>query len=449
MVANILRKSGAFRIRGQAKPCTVQPRNERELFRCLAPSANYLPPFRPRGAASASTDCSSAIAGTVIDLTALNSIRDIDLQNFTVTVQPGVRIRELATRLATQGLELEGSHDLMDRTVGGAVASGCIGPAIGDDGGLFASQLQSAKVLMPSGAPLEVGPEKASLLSAMRLSYGMLGILHELTLRVRPIRPFLASHRRTTTAEFAVIAEKIARSNAGVRFYLMPFRDRVYLDIRRYDAETDEGGKLAWRIKDWGESTVLPSVFKSLRHIVPVSGMRYRLMDEISSVTQGLVNNRLVKQGSNSAEQSAGAHAQRLNYSTWLFPAADFSIVVQAYREFCLAVHAASGFRCDMPTVGFRLRRDTSALLSPMFDESMIALRAISTQSVGWEDFAIDFAEFAQHWGGVPLFNQSRSLSQDYARQLFGERLSFFRKIRRRLDPDDRMMNPFLSQYFL
>lgn len=449
MTANVLRKSGAFRIRGDAKPCTVQPHNERELFRCFAPTANYLPPFRPSGAGSSSTDCNSAIAGTVIDMTALNAIRDINLQNFTVTVQAGVRIRELAAELGAQGLELEGCHDLMDRTVGGAVAGGCIGPAIGSDGSLFASQLCSAKIVTPGGAPLDVTADKKSLLSALRLSYGMLGVFYELTLKVRPVRPFVASHRRCSIADFAAISGKIARTQAGVRFYMMPFRDRVYLDLRRYNADSEEGGSLPWRIKDWGESTVLPQVFRSLKHIVPVKGVRYRLIDEISSLTQGLVNNRLVGQGSNSTVQSRVSHAKKLNYSSWFFPAADFAIVVQAYRDFCLLVQKKSGFRCDMPTMGFRLNRDQSALLSPMFDEPMIALRAISTQSAGWEDFAIDFAEFAQHWGGVPLFNQSRSLSQDYARQIFGERIVFFRKIRRRLDPDDRMMNPFLSQYFL
>jgi len=449
MSASILRQSGAFRVRGTAKPCTFQPQDERELFRCFAPSANFLPPFRPAGARSASTDCNSTTAGTVVDLTALNAIRDVDLNNFTVTVEPGVRIRELASELASQGLELEGCHDLMDRTIGGAVAGGCIGPAIGGDGGLFASQLCSAKLLTPSGAPLEVDASKNNLLSALRLSYGMLGVLYELTLRVRPVRPFTASHRRCTIGEFAAISEKIARSPAGVRFYLMPFRDRVYLDLRRHDSSSAEGGRLPWRIKDWGESTVLPHVFKSLRHLVPVNGVRYRLIDEISSITQGLVNNRLVEHGSNSTMQASIAHAQKLNYSTWLFPATDFAIVVKAYRDFCQRIQKENGFRCDMPTMGFRLNRDSSALLSPMFDEPMIALRAISTQSAGWEDFAIDFAEFAQHWGGVPLFNQSRSLSQDHARQIFGERIEFFRKIRRRLDPENRMMNPFLSQYFL
>ena len=88
----------------------------------------------------------------------------------------------------------------------------------------------------------------------------------------------------------------------------------------------------------------------------------------------------------------SGAVGVPLNYSTWFFPAADFAVVVQAYREFCLRVRDEQGFRCDMPTVGYLLSRDRSAILSPCFDEPMVALRAVSTQSKGWDDFAIDFS---------------------------------------------------------
>jgi hypothetical protein len=177
------------------------------------------------------------------------------------------------------------------------------------------------------------------------------------------------------------------------------------------------------------------------------------MIDEISKLTQGIVNNRLVNSGSNSTALSssskAGDAAGKLHYSTWFFPAADFAIVVQAYRDFCLRVKQNSDFRCDMPTVGFRIGRDSSALLSPSFDEPMIALRAISTQARGWEDFAIDFGDFARHWGGSPLFNQTREFPADYPSQVYGSRFDFFRKIRRQFDPENRMMNPFLSQYFL
>jgi hypothetical protein len=280
----------------------------------------------------------------------------------------------------------------------------------------------------------------------------MLGIISEATLNVRPIRNFVATHRRCSVNQFASAAESLSKTSIGVKFYLMPFQDRVYLDLRRYSPEARASRKIPWKLKDWGESTVLPHIFKSINRIVPMSGVRYRIIDQISKATQGIVNNRLVTSGSNSTtpgHRPGRDSSQPLQYSTWIFPAADFAIVVQTYSDFCKQIQNQSGFRCDMPTVGFRLSKDQSAILSPSFDEPMFALRAVSTQTKGWDDFTIDFAEFAEHWGGYAFFNQTRSLTVDHAGSAFGKRLAYFRNIRRQLDPDDRMMNSFLSQYFL
>jgi FAD/FMN-containing dehydrogenase len=445
-----LRDSGRFK-RVQPAPSVVRPRTLKELRECLVPGSPYLPPFRPMGAGSSSTDCVAASAGTVIDMSAFDEIVNIDAYEDTVIVQPGVRLGRMASALAHHGLELAGSHDLVGRTVGGAIAGGCIGPNIANDGSFFAAQALAMKVVTPNGRLLEVSRDKQNLLNAFRLSYGMLGTICEVTLRVRPITPFAVAHRRCTIEQFAAAAERLCRSDLGIKFYLMPFRDRVYLDLRRYTREATSAHRIPWKIKDWGESTVLPHVFKSLNRILPVPGVRYRIIDEISRVTQGIVNNRFVTSGSNSTASPDDGPRERqrvLNYSTWAFPAADFAIVVQAYREFCLRVRKESGFRCDMPTVGYRIARDRSALLSPSFDEPMIALCAMSTQEKGWEDFVLDFAEFAEQWGGMPLFNQTRGLTPGYCSEAFGSRLDFFRRIRRQLDPDDRMMNPFLLQYF-
>ena len=446
--AESLRRSGRYQIRKQG-PCVVRPGHLKELREILQPMSPYPAPFRPLGAGSAATDCSTSTAGTVIDMTGFDNIVNIDAYNDVVVVQAGVRIGKLIDALAAHGLELAGSHDLLHRTVGGAVSGGCIGPSIANDGAFFSSQVLSVKIVTPDGRLLQVDRDKKNLLHAFRLSYGMLGVIYEARLRVRPVRPFAAVHRRCTIKQFAAASEKLSKTDVGVKFYLLPFRDRVYLDLRHYSPKARHTRKVAWKIKDWGESTVLPNVFKSLNHIVPVSGVRYRIIDQISKATQGIVNNRLVSSGSNATALGATDDTRPLNYSTWLFPAADFAIVIQTYADFCHRMHKQNGFRCDMPTVGFRLGRDRTAMLSPTFDEPMFALRAVSTQTKGWEDFAIDFAEFAEHWGGIPLFNQTRELSPEYAQGVFGSRMSFFRRIRRQFDPDNRMMNPFLSQYFL
>ncbi len=101
-----------------------------------------------------------------------------------------------------------------------------------------------------------------------------------------------------------------------------------------------------------------------------------------------------------------------------------------------------------MPAVGFRVSKDPSALLSPSFDEPVFALQTTSTQQRGWDDFVIDLAQFAENWGGTPLFSQSRAFRAEHAAQSYSTRLDFFRKIRRQLDPENRLLNPFLAQSF-
>jgi len=178
--------------------------------------------------------------------------------------------------------------------------------------------------------------------------------------------------------------------------------------------------------------------------------VRYNLIVTIREATQGLVNSRLVTTGTNAASQSSlhKKRSKRARYcSTWCFPANHFSVVVKAYRDFCESVYAESGYRCDLPAVGYRLRQDSGAPLSPSFDESMIALTTTSTQARGWDDFVIDLAEFAEKWGGTPIISQSRALRAEHTIQTYANRLDFFRRTRRQLDPHNRLLSPFLAQF--
>jgi FAD/FMN-containing dehydrogenase len=287
-------------------------------------------------------------------------------------------------------------------------------------------------------------------LAAFRLSYGLLGVIYEATLRVRPITTFAASHRRLSVDRFSVIADRLSNSNVGLKFYVLPHRDRVYVDLRRYNADPGNAYETPWKIKDWGESTVLPQVFRSLGRVMPIPAVRYRLIDGISAATHGLVTTKFVNHGNNVTTAGRRRRDKRhgLLYSTWCFPAIDFSVVIKAYVEFSERVLKANGYRCDMPAVGFRVSKDASALLSPSFDEPMFALQTTSTARHGWDDFVIDLAQFAEDWGGTPLFSQSRALRSEHAALSYSSRLDFFRKIRRQLDPENRLLNPFLAQNF-
>jgi FAD/FMN-containing dehydrogenase len=439
--------TGRF-VRRKTPTRTCTPANLAELMRCLEPASRAATPIRIRGAGSASTDCNTCSTGTLIDMTGLDRILHIDNLNFTVTAEAGTRLGALVAALAGEGLELVGNHDQAERTLGGAVASPCIGAGIGDKAAYLANQVTSMKVVTPGGKLMKVTHARQHLLSAFRLSYGLLGAIYEITLRVRPISTFTANHRSMDIDTFADVANRLAAADVGQKFYVLPFKDRVYLDLRRYEASPGNAFGAPWKIKDWGESTVLPHVFKSLHRVLPIPSVRYRLMDSIGAATHELVNTRLVRNGNNATGSRRRRKPRNLLHTTWCFPASDFSIVIKAYREFCHDVFADTGYRADLPCAGFRVARDRSALLSPSFDEPQVALQATSTQEKGWDDFVIDFAQFAENWGGTPVFSGSRSMTADHSRQMYADRLVFFRKIRRQLDPEGRLLNPFLAQYF-
>jgi len=372
----------------------------------------------------------------------------VDTDRHTVTVEAGVLVATLVDTLAEDGFELIGGFELQGRTVGGAVAAPCYGPCIGNTGSYFSSHVIAMKIVTAAGKILSISPQQKNLLAALRMSFGLLGVIYEVTLRIQPIRTFTASHRRVTIDKFASIVDTLAASNVGFKFYLMPYRDRVYLDLRRYDSDPGNAYRAPWKLKDWGESTVLPHVFKSLNRIVPIASVKYQLIDSISEATQGFVNSKLVRTGTNATSQSGHGRASRNTfYSTWCFPAIDFSMIALAYREFCETTLANSQYRCDLPAVGYRLNRDASSPLSPSYDETMIALTTASTQSKGWDNFVIDLAEFAEQWGGTPLISQSRALRAENVIQTYSNRLEFFRRIRRQLDPYNRLLSPFLAQF--
>lgn len=443
------RDTGRF-ARRPARPQSYAPDNLAKLMRCLDPRTNIALPIRIQGAGSASTDCNESPRGTVIRTTRLNKLVRIDNYNHTVTAEAGIRLGTLVDALAEQGLELVGNYDQMERTLGGALASPCMGPGIGDQAAYLSSQLISMKVVTVGGKVMKVSGQKQHLLAAFRVSYGMLGVIYEATLRVRPISTFSASHRSLSVDRFADVTDRLSNADVGLKFYLLPHRNRVYVDLRHYDNDPGNAYEAPWRFKDWGESTVLPHVFRSLNRVMPIPAVRYRLIDGISAATHGIINTKFVNHGNNVAATGRRRRnkPRKLLYSTWCFPATDFSVVVKAYVEFCRSTLVEGGYRCDMPAVGFRVSKDSSALLSPSFDEPMFALQTVSTQAAGWDDFVIDLALFAERWGGTPLFSQSRAFRAEHAMQTYASRLDFFRKIRHQLDPEKRLLNPFLGQCF-
>ena len=92
------------------------------------------------------------------------------------------------------------------------------------------------------------------------------------------------------------------------------------------------------------------------------------------------------------------------------------------------------------------MNRDRSALLSPSFDSALFTISPLSTQTEGWDDFVFDFAEFAAKHTACRSSIRPQCVAGARV-ATFGARLGFFNKVRRELDPHDRLLNQYFGAY--
>lgn len=447
-MSTVIRRSPITQLISSGPAIVAQPTSPNRLVEIFTNAKQYPSPIRPIGSGSTVTRGNLAPGGTLIEFGKMDRVLDIDGK--TVTVQPGILLSELAETLREEGLELLGGFDLSNHTVGGALCSPILGAPIGADVGQFAGQVTQIKAITPQGKKLAATAKTQSLLTLMRHSYGLLGAVYEISLKVRPIQEFSVSTAKVSFGDFASLGPKLSTTAAGLKLYLYPFRDHIYFELRQSAHAKNEGKKRAWRLKDWGMYWALPSVAKTLRRVVPADRLRYALADRIGAVTQSMFNGSLARNGSNATEQSgrfASLAAKKYDYCTWAFPAVAFSQAAIAYQEFTIEHYARSGFRCDLPAISFRMGQDRSAVLSPSYGGALFTLTPLSTPSDGWDEFCFNFAEFAMGYGGVPLLNQTRSVTPEHISKCFGNRLAFFRKMRSQFDPDNRMLNQYFEAY--
>ena len=136
----------------------------------------------------------------------------------------------------------------------------------------------------------------------------------------------------------------------------------------------------------------------------------------------------------------------KIVFSMWSFDEARFFETLDAYTRFCHEHAERTGFRCDLPAVGYRMVRDKNALLSFTHDGPAISIDPVSTGGPGWDDFLKAFNAFASAHGGHPLLNQTKHLTPAQVGKAFGVRWDEFARARRVRDPDDRLLSSYFGE---
>ena len=428
----------------------VKPTTMEELMSIMTDATTYPSPVRAVGSNHSTTRCAVADGGTVVDMTAFNQI--LEITSDTVTAQAGALYIDAAHALREKGLQFYVNVELGNLSMGSAACGGTKDASMPGEFGQVCSYATSIKMVTPQGERIEINEEQPELLRMARSSYGLFGIVYEVTFRVREARPMALRHQVYQLEDFVQALPKLIHrpesEQESMMLYLFPFLNEIAVEFRKYGEADQTSGKKLWDLRNWTWKTLAPGYGYVLTKLIPCKGFRYGLVDAFNQKVQILME-RLLKNpaGTSAADQIIRYPDEsdwtRYTFSIWAFPEEQYPEIVKSYFEFCKVYYEEKGYRCNMLNVAYRILKDNSSLFSYSSHGNVMTLDPVSTGDPGWEDFIVAYNEFCSDLGGVPLFNQTRGITPSQSRKAFGDRLDEFEKYRQQYDPTNRLLNPY------
>ncbi len=448
MVLKVNRSRGADASGLYRRPQLVlRAKRAEEIPALLANTKSYPTPIRMVGADYSQTRCVGGDGGTTVDTGGLDKI--LEFGATTVRAQAGVRLGTLARALAEHGQELLLTPEMGNISVGAAAVTTCPQASYVPGLASLGSLVTELKLITPQGRAMTVNERDRDLMRVLRSSFGLLGIVHEVVLRVQPLTPVKIDYQVLTLKEFSARFAALIAGAGALRLHISPFHDRIIVERRTLDQTADMTRSGIWQIRKSVMRNVLPAFGSTVGSVLAapgvraavVSGVQRALRATIDRSTRGVVMH--AHEWMRDLPQEAWK--ARYTYSLWGFPQEHFPRVLGEYFAFCKAHYKEHRYRCNVVNGASRLHQDRSSLFSVSYSGPMFTLEPSSTGGKGWDEFLIDFNDFASGCGGVPTFNQTRALQPEHVSKAFGDRAKLFRALRRRTDPLTRRRNSYFA----
>jgi FAD/FMN-containing dehydrogenase len=439
MVSKVTRPNGADSSGIYRRPRLVlKLKRFEDLPSVLAKTKSYPTPVRMVGADYSQTRCVGGDGGTTVDTGGLDKILEFG-ENF-VRAQAGVRVGALVQTLAERGLELPLTPEMGQISLG-AVAVTTL-PQASYDVGLaqLSSCVTEMKLITPQGKQMIVSEREKDLMRVLRSSFGLLGVVHEVVLRVRPITPVKIDYQVLSLKEFTARFSSLVSAPGALRLHISPFTDKITVERRTLDESASVTRSGIWQIRNSVMRNVLPAFGSTVGSVLAAPGL-------LSGMQRALRARRGVVLYAHEwmRDMPNEAWRARHTYSLWAFPQADYPKVLAEYFAFCKNYYKEHRYRANLVSGGNRVHQDRGSLFSVSYAGPVITLEPSSNGEQGWDDFLIDFNDFASGLGGTPTFNQTRALQPEHVAKSFGERVKLFRALRQRTDPLNRLRNSYFA----
>jgi FAD/FMN-containing dehydrogenase len=429
----------------------VYPRRVEEIVSILRDVERYPSPVRAVGSNHSTTLCGTADGGTLLVMRNMNRILHIGPDS--VTAEAGALYIDVSHELQRHGLQFNVNVEIGNLTIGSAACGGTKDASMPGELGQVCSYATAIKMVTPSGDLVEINEEQPELLQVARSSYGLFGVIYEVTFKARPLQSMAVYHKTYSLEKFGRQLPALKARGESIMMYLNPFLDTVTVEFRRYrnDLDPRRANRWQWRLRNYVWKTLAPSYSHAVSKYLPIRAIRDFLINRFYCLID-MILVRIIKGDNTLASDQTIRYPEistnsRYTFSIWAFPEETYIRALADYYKFCRSYYQSKNFRCNMSNVGYRIARDTGSLFSYSFHHPVMTFDPVSTGTPGWEEFLTAYNEFASEHNGVPLFNQSHLLTREQVTRAFGDRLAMFETYRHRFDPAERLLNDYFREF--
>ena len=403
----------------------IAPTSDAELAQLIrtAPA-----PIRPVGAGHSFTALVPT-DGTLLSLDRMTGLVSHDAAAMTATVRAGTRLSALGPDLAAIGQEMPNLPDINKQTLAGALATATHGTGKGLTA--LHGAVTALKLVTPAGDIVECSRDtRPDLFHSARVGLGAFGVLTEVTLANEPLTRVRKEVRLVDTEALLKDWPALAERHRNAEFLVLPFTGKSALVT--HDV-TDE--PVRPRGPDQDSDTLMS--LKTLRDLFEFTpGLRKQLA---SAALEDIPSDIAVAEGWKLLSNERPVRFKEMEYHV------PIDQQVGALREIIARIER------DATDVFFpieaRIIAPDDAWLSPFYqrESGSIAVHAYYKEAHDWMARLVE--PVLREAGGRPHWGKLHSLGAAELTALYPQ-FAAANAVRRSLDPDGRMLNPFLKKIF-
>ena len=386
------------------------------------------------GTKQSSADIAAGI-DTLIDITSYNKILSYNETERTVTVQSGVILGDLLEAIEAKGWCIPCLPDINTITIGGALATGTHGTS----GHLLCEYMTSCTLVLANGS-LKTVPKSDTLMQAVRVSLGALGVISTVTFSCEPIYTLHVKEGPENDSEWLPKIKERLQKHDFLRILWLPHTDKGYVIT---------GDKIA------PETKITENLGpKYLKHRRKASKILYKYSHVFPWITA--IANRLLYKGFFSANKEykgslyqatvTKSRGATLELAEWTIGLDRFPLV---FDELKTEINKWSNKSFIHIPMDIRFIYKDNSWLSYAYQEDTVTMGCVSRNAATadtYEAFKTIETIFLKY-GGKPHWGK-RFTAKDAALSKIYSKWEDFKQLRHRMDPTNKFLNPYLSKLF-